>query len=580
MSKSLSEKQSLLRLIVRYLPILQWLPKYQRAWLRADIIAGISVWAVMVPEAMAYSGIAGVPPLIGLYTVPIPLIVYALFGTSRTMVIGPDSATALISAGTVGAVIASQSGATEVAEYIALSSALAFIVGVIFLLLGLARMGWVANFIPTPVMKGFIQGLVWVTIIGQVPKLFGIEGEHGNFFVQLWATIHNLSAAHPLTTVIGVGSLLLLALIKHFVPKLPSALTAVVVSILLVSIFDMGARGVDLVGEVQAGLPALAMPTFTMGQLQLLIPGALAIVLLGYAETLGAAKAASAKSGGTIDPNQELVSHGPANIGSAFSGGFVVVGSLSKTSVSMGAGGKTQIASLIHAFLIILTLMFLLPLFANLPHAALAAIVIEAMLGLLDFSYLKRLWVQSPWELVIAMVAYLGVMVIGVLPGMGAGIALSILLLIYRASSPPCTILGRAGEANSFHDVRRYPDLIIVPGLLIFRFDANLFFANANHFHTTLQSFINLSSVPVSEVLIDAEGINLIDTTGSEMLLELQKELGRKGITLTAARVHDSVKDRLQTTGVVDMVGSDHFYETLQEGMDVFVRNQKSEVRG
>ena len=558
-------------MIVRYLPILQWLPDYQRSWLRADIIAGITVWAVMVPEAMAYSGIAGVPPLVGLYTVPIPLIVYALFGTSRTMVIGPDSATALISAGTVGAVIASQGGATQAAEYIALSSALALIVGVIFLLLGLARMGWVANFIPTPVMKGFIQGLVWVTIIGQVPKLFGIEGEHGNFFVQLWGTIQNLSGAQPLTTAVGLGSLLLLALIKHFIPRLPSALTAVVVSIVLASVFDMGGRGVDIVGDVKTGLPALAMPDFTMKQLQLLIPGALAIVLLGYAETLGAAKAASAKSGGTIDPNQELVSHGPANIGSAFSGGFVVVGSLSKTSVSMQAGGKTQIASLIHAFLIILTLMFLLPLFTNLPHAALAAIVIEAMLGLLDFSYLKKLWEQSPWELVIAMVAYLGVMIIGVLPGMGAGIALSMLLLIYRAASPPCAVLGHNGEANSFHDIRRYPDLITIPGLLIFRFDSNLFFASASHFHNTLQSLITQSATPVSSVLIDAEGINVIDTTGTEMLLELQKELSRKGITLAFARVHDSVKDRMRATGVVDLIGSDHFYKTLQEGVNTFL---------
>jgi high affinity sulfate transporter 1 len=570
MRETIAEKKSLLSLIIRYLPILHWLPKYQRSWLRADIIAGITVWAVMVPEAMAYSGIAGVPPLVGLYTVPIPLIVYALFGTSRTMVIGPDSATALISAGTVGAVIASQSGATQVAEYVALSSALAFIVGIIFLVLGMARMGWVANFIPTPVMKGFIQGLVWVTIIGQVPKLFGIEGEHGNFFVQLWEIIHNLSGAQPLPTAIGLGSLLLLALIKHFVPKLPSALTAVVVSILLVSIFDLGAKGVDIVGEVKAGLPALAMPKFSMEQLQLLIPGALAIVLLGYAETLGAAKAAAVKSGGVIDPNQELVSHGPANIGSAISGGFVVVGSLSKTSVSMGAGGKTQIASLVHAGLIILTLMFLLPLFANLPHAALAAIVIEAMLGLLDFSYLKRLWVQSPWELLIAMVAYLGVMSIGVLPGMGAGIALSILLLIYRASSPTCAVLGREGEANSFHDIRRYPGLTTIPGLLIFRFDSNLFFANASHFYNLLQSFIEQAATPVSRVLIDAEGINVIDTTGTEMLLELQKDLSRKGISLTFARVHDTVKDRMKTTGVVELIGRDHFFETLEEGVDNF----------
>ena len=578
MSQALSEKKTLLQKIAQYFPILQWLPNYQLSWLRTDILAGLTVWAVMVPEAMAYSGIAGVPPLVGLYTVPIPLIVYALMGTSKTMVVGPDSATALISAGTVGAVIASSGGASQVAEYVALSSALALIVGGIFLVLGLARMGWVANFIPTPVMKGFIQGLVWVTIIGQVPKLFGVEGEHGNFFVQLWVLFHNLSGAEPIPIAIGLGSILSLVFVKHYIPKLPSTLTTVVIAIAVVTLFDLGAKGVDVVGEVTAGLPELAMPEFRMAQIHLLIPGALAIVLLGYAETLGAARAASAKNGGRIDPNQELVSHGPANIGAAFSGGFVVVGSLSKTSVAMGAGGKTQIAGLVHAFLIILTLTFLLPLFANLPHAALAAIVIEAMLGLLDFEYLKKLWTQSRWELGVAVVAYLGVMTIGVLPGMGAGIVLSILLLIYQATSPSSAVLGREGEANSFHDIKRYSGLKTVPGLLIFRYDSNLFFASANNFHNTLLAHIAWSKEPVSEVLIDAEGVNTIDTTGTEMLLDLQKHLSRKGIALSFARVHDLVKDRMELTGVVDAVGSGHFYETLQEGMDSFIRRQPLEL--
>lgn len=579
MSKSTSGENSMLHWVLRYLPILQWLPKYQLSWLRADIVAGLTVWAVMVPEAMAYSGIAGVPPLVGLYTVPIPLIAYALFGTSRTMVIGPDSATALISAGTVGAVVASHSGATQVAEYVAISSALALIVGVIFLVLGLARMGWVANFIPTPVMKGFIQGLVWVTIIGQVPKLFGIEGSHGNFFEKLWAIFPALENANPMTTAVGLGSLVLLALIKHFIPRLPSALTAVIASIVLVSIFDLGAQGVELVGNVEAGLPALAMPQFTMEQFQLLIPGALAIVLLGYAETLGAAKAASAKSGGRIDPNQELVSHGPANIGSAFSGGFVVVGSLSKTSVSMGAGGKTQMASLVHAFFIILTLLFLLPLFANLPHAALAAIVIEAMLGLLNFSYLKTLWKQSRWELSIAMIAYLGVMIIGVLPGMGLGVALSMLLLIYRATSPSSTVLGRETGGNSFHDMGRTPNLETIPGLLIFRFDSSLFFASSNHFNEALKASIADSEGPVSQILIDAETFNIMDSTAAEMLLDLKSELHKNGMNLAFACVHDAVKDKMQISGVVDAVGSNYFYNSLTEGVKAFESNNQEVVK-
>jgi len=579
MKPSKSESDSPIHRLLGYLPILQWLPQYQLSWLRADIIAGLTVWAVMVPEAMAYAGIAGVPPLVGLYTVPIPLIAYALFGTSRTMVIGPDSATALISAGTVGAVVASHSGATQVAEYVAITSALALIVGVVFLVLGVARMGWVANFIPAPVMKGFIQGLVWVTIIGQVPKLFGIGGEHGNFFEQLWAMVPELASAKPLTSTIGLGSLALLFLLHRFVPKLPAALTSVVVSIALVSIFDLGAQGVDIVGSVKAGLPALALPHFTLEQLQLLIPGALAIVLLGYAESLGASKAASAKSGGRVDPNQELVAHGPANIGSAFSGGFVVVGSLSKTSVSMGAGGRTQVASLINAAFVILTLMFLLPLFTNLPHATLAAIVIHAMIGLFDFGYLKNLWKQSRWELGIAMVAYLGVMIIGVLPGMGLGVALSLVLLIYRATSPANAVLGREPGGSAFHEVDQRQDLETTPGLLIFRFDSSLFFASANHFSEALQARIAEAAEPIRQVLVDAETINLLDSTATEMLLELQTNLDKEGITLAFARVHDRVKDRMARTGVVAAVGDDRFFDTLLEATEAFVNTNQETAK-
>jgi len=569
--------------LLRYLPILHWLPHYQLSWLRADIVAGLTVWAVIVPEAMAYAGIAGVPALVGLYTIPIPLIAYAIFGTSRTMVIGPDSATALISAGTVGAVVAHHSGASAVTEYIAITSALALIVGVIFLVLGLARMGWVANFIPAPVMKGFIQGLVWVTIIGQVPKLFGIGGEHGNFFEQLWAMVPEMAKLSPITTAIGLGSLALLFLIKRFIPKLPAALTVTVLSIALVSLLNLGAQGVDIVGSVKPGLPTLAMPKFTLEQLQLLIPGALAIVLLGYAESLGASKAASSVSGGTVDPNQELVAHGPANIGAAFSGGFITVGSLSKTSVSMGAGGKTQMASLVNAAFVILTLMFLLPLFTNLPHAALGAIVIHAMLGLLDFGYLKNLWRQSRWELVIAMVAYLGVMVIGVLPGMGLGVALSLLLLIYRATSPASAVLGRVPGESAFRDVSRRPYLETTPGLLVFRFDSSLFFASANHFSEALKARLATVSEsgtePISEVLVDAETINLLDTTAAEMLLDVQTDLKKQGITLAFARVRDPVVEKMASTGVVDAVGADHFHDTVMEGVEAFNKTNQETTK-
>lgn len=524
----------------------------------------------MVPEAMAYAGIAGVPPLIGLYTVPIPLFLYALLGTSRTMVIGPDSATALISSVTVGAVAASGSQ-----EYLIFTSAIALIVGILFLALGLLKMGWVANFIPAPVMKGFIQGLVWVTIIGQVPKLFGITGGKGNFWQKLGASIHQLPQSHLTTTVIGIASLALLLLLKKFFPKLPGALTAVIVSIIAVTVLGLESKGVDVVGEIRTGLPSLQLPAVSVAQLQSLVPGALAIVLLGYSESLGAAKAAAEKTGGEIDPNQELVSHGPANLGSALSSGFIVVGSLSKTSVAMEAGAKTQVSSLVNGTLVILSLLFLMPLFRNLPHATLAAIVIEAMLGLANFSYLKNLRRVSPVEYTIAMVAFFGVLFLGVLQGIGLGVILSLIVLIQRASHPGTAVLGKLPGEQMYRDIIRHPEATTIPGLLIFRFDSDLIFPNANYFNSQLKRAIRESKEPVRQVLIDGESINLIDTTAMEMVGQLRQELERQGIILSLARVRDAVRELMRRTGVEREIGASYFYERISDGVEAFVQLDK-----
>ena len=273
--------------IAEYLPIMTWLPRYQLSWLRADIIAGLTVWAVMIPESMAYAGIAGVSPLIGLYTIPFPLFFYAFLGTSRLMVVGPDSATALISSVTVATLATSGSQ-----EYLMLTSAIAFLVGVCFLIFGLFKMGWVADFIPTPVMKGFIQGLVWVTIIGQVPKLLGIKGGSGNFWQKLTTIFHQLPQTHLLTAIIGIGSLVILFILKKYLPKIPSALTNVIIAIIVVTFWGLEDKGLELIGSIQTGLPPFTVPKVSFEQLKGIIAGALAIVLLGYAESLGAAKAA------------------------------------------------------------------------------------------------------------------------------------------------------------------------------------------------------------------------------------------------------------------------------------------------
>src|SRR5215470_11458773 len=327
--------------VQRLLPILDWLPAYQRAWLLPDFLAGLAVWAVMVPEGMAYSGIVGVPPVTGLYTIVPPLIAYALFGTSRLLVVGPDTATGLISALGVGAV-----AAHGTAEFNTLTSTLAILIGAFFLLFGALRMGWVAAFIPTPVMRGFIEGLVCVTIIGQVPHLLGIGGGSGNFFDKLGSLLRHLPDVLLAPALTGLLSLIAMLLLRRLAPRIPAALVVAVAATVLIGLLGGEAAGISVVGDLPSGLPHLVWPDLDTATLVELVPGALAIVLVGYAEALGGAKAAALQGGGTIDPNQELIAHGPANILSGLFGGFLVVGSLSKTSVAMSAGARTQLAHL------------------------------------------------------------------------------------------------------------------------------------------------------------------------------------------------------------------------------------------
>jgi high affinity sulfate transporter 1 len=558
--------------IKQYFPALDWLRRYQPAWLRQDLIAGLTVWAVMVPEAMAYAGIAGVPPLMGLYTVPFPLFAYGLMGTSRTMIVGPDSATALVSGVTVAA-IASQ-GSTE---YLALTSAIALLVGIFFLLFGLFKMGWVANFIPVPVMKGFVQGLVWITIMGQIPKLFGLEGGMGNFWQKLAAMLKALPNADLTTMAMGLGSLTVLFLLKRYFSRLPSAFTVAILSIVIVTVLGLENRGLELIGSIDAGLPPLGLPQVSFSQLQGITGGALAIVLLGYAESLGAASAAAVKTGEEIDPNQELISLGPANLLAGISSGFLVVGSLSKTSVAIAAGAKTQITAVVMAILVILTLLFLMPLFQNLPHATLAAIVIEAMVGLANFDYFRQLKRTSPTEFYIAGLAFLCVLCISVLHGIAIGVITSIVLLIHRASHPGVAVLGKLPNTEMYRNIALHPESETLPGLLIFRFNNSLIFPNANYFRTTLTAAINSAKISVKMVLIDAESITLIDVTSLEMLSRLQQELACKQITFAWSRLQDPLRHKMAIAKLDQAIGEENFHDRITDGVIAFQNKYDSD---
>jgi high affinity sulfate transporter 1 len=558
----------------RLLPILGWLPVYRREWLSTDILAGLAIWAVMVPEGMAYAGIVGVPAIMGLYTIVPPLIAYALFGTSRLLVVGPDTATGLISALTVGAV-----AAQGTADFNVLTSTLAVLIGVFFLLFGALRMGWVAAFIPAPVMRGFIEGLVAVTIIGQVPHLLGISGGSGNFFMKLWFVLRHLSDASLVPMLTGTLSLAAMLLLRRLAPRLPAALVVAVTATVLVSLFGGEAAGVHVVGDLPSGLPHLVLPNLDPTILQELAPGALAIVLVGYAEALGGAKAAVMQTGGDIDPNQELVGHGSANILSGLLGGFLVVGSLSKTSVAMAAGARTQLANLTAALFCFLTLVLLTPLFRGMPHPALAAIVIAAMLHLSKPAFLRELLARSRVEFAVAASVIAGELILGVSEGIALGVVLSLLTLIYRASHPHGGVLGQLPGTEAYRDIQRHPEAHTFPGMLIWRVGGDMFFASVGHFISGIKSVLSASQPPLKHALIDAESVNFIDTSACDALLRLTQELRGQGITLAFARVRDSVRERLRLGGVESAVGPTNFHERVTDGVRAWQRQESAGAR-
>jgi SulP family sulfate permease len=394
-----------------------------------------------------------------------------------------------------------------------------------------------------------------------VPHLLGIEGTSGNFFAKLWFGLQHLPDASLAPVLTGSLSLLAMLLLRHSAPAVPAALVVAVVAAILIGLFDGEAASVRVVGDLPSGLPHLILPNLDPAVLQELVPGALAIVLVGYAEALGGAKAAAMQGGGEIDPNQELVAHGPANILSGLFGGFLVVGSLSKTSVAMAAGARTQLANLIAAVFCFLTLVLLTPLFRGMPHPALAAIVIAAMLHLSKPGYLRDLLARSRWEFVVAAVVVAGELTLGVLQGIALGVILSLLLLIYRTSHPQGAVLGQLPGTEAYRDVRRHPEALTFPGLLIWRAGGDFFFA-ANR-------------PSAKRVLLDAGSVNFIDTSACDALLNSIKKLQNQGITFAFARVRDPVRERMRLGGIEAVVGSTSFHERVTDGVLAWQQQEK-----
>lgn len=551
----------------RYLPILDWLPGYK--WgqdLRWDVIAGLTVWALLVPEAMAYAGIAGVPPQAGLYAAPLALIGYAIFGSSRQLFVGPSSTVAIVSASVVGGIVASSG-----ADFWDITIWLALITGIVLVILGVVRMGWVANFMAQSVLAGFILGLAITIGVSQLDKMFGIEKEGSNTIQEFVSILTQLPEWSLPTMAVGFGSLALLFLMHKYTPKIPAALAVVALAIILSAVLNFDDHGIHIVGDIPAGLPPIGIPDWpTSLPLADLLMGALAITIVAYAESLAAARTYARKYNYAVDANQELIGLGMANLGAGLSQGFVVDGSLSKTAAGDSAGQKTQMAGVVAAIITILTLLFLTGLFFNLPEATLGAIVVHAIWSLLDISEIKGMWFVRKGDFWPAAAALLGVLFLGVLQGIVLGVVLSLLILIYRASFPNASELGRIDpqKADTFVSVESFPEAKDPPEIVVHRFNADLIFSNSEAFTKSVLEMIYRADPPARAVVIDCEVMADMDLTGAARLGELIDELRGKNLEVRLARLHGAAKGVAERSGLLDQIGADSVYLRVAAAVD------------
>lgn len=514
---------------------------YQRTWLSGDLIAGLTVWAVLVPEALAYATIAGVSPVVGLYAAVPALVLYAALGSSRHLVVAPMSATAALSAATVA-----QYASSGDETYVALTLAVALAAGIIGCLAAVAKLGFIANFISEPVLKGFIIGLALTIIAGQLPSLFGVEGGEGNFFERLWDLAGRLDETNGWALLIGLTCLSAVLVLRRVVERVPGALIAAALGILAVVLFNADQSGVEIVGQIESGLPQLGLPSGVSGSQYLdLVPAAVGILLVGFVEGLGAAKNYATKNGYEIDAGRELFGLGVANLGSGLAGGMVVNGSLSKTAVNGASGAHSQLSGLVVAALTVLTVLFLTGLFEELPEATLAAIVIAAVVELVDFPALARLYRRSSgtlgaWmgpaaraDFLAASAALAGVLLFDTLPGLFIGIATSMVLLLYRAYKPRLAVLGRVPGTGQYGDVALHAENQQVPGIVIVRVESGIFFANADRVCREIKDLASRDEVKA--VILDAQTVPFIDITAAGDLIELEKSLRRDGKSLVIA---------------------------------------------
>ena len=553
------------QLVRRYVPIVGWVPHYRRADLRPDLVAGAISWAVMVPVAMAYAQMAGLPAEAGLYASLASLIAYAVFGTSRHQKVLASSTMAVMSA----AVIAPLAGG-DMAAYASLSAMLAFTVGVLLILAGIVKLGFISDFLSKSVITGFVFGLAINIAVSQAPKLFGVPAGSGSTVQQFFQLLGNLSLTNPWTLAVSVASLAIVIVLRVRYRRIPPGPVVLVFGILVVSLFNLDQQGVSVVGAVPTGLPQLTWPGLAWGDGIYLILDAIGIIFLAMGESLGTARAYAAKYDYPIDPNQELVALGAANVSAGLFQGFTIDASLSQTATSEQAGGRTQLSSLVSALLIVLTLLVLAPLFTNLPNAVLAVVVMNSVISLMDVKELRRFYAVRRTDFVVALVALFGIILTDVLTGLVIAVVLSLIFIVYRASRPYIALLGQApGRPGEFGDMLRHPEYEQVPGLMMVRLDAPLYFLNAGVAQIMIRELAATQPQPCA-VLIDLGASGDLDVPTMDLLADVAVKLRSRDVTLMLAQVHGAVRERLERAHVMDVLGPENIYLSLPAAIDAY----------
>ena len=544
------------------------------SWLRRDLVAGVVVTTLLVPQGMAYAELAGLPAITGLYTTILCLVGYAVFGPSRILVLGPDSSLGPMIAATILPILGSNG---DPAHAIALASMLALLVGAVMIVAGVAKLGFVADLLSKPTQIGYMNGLALTILVGQLPKLFGFSTDANGLIHEAHAFIHGVSSGETVGAAVAVGvlSLAVILALGRWLPRVPGVLVAVVLAIAATSVFDLASHGVSLVGTLPKGFPPLTVPS-PVSDLPLLVAGAFGIALVALTDTISTASAFAARTGQDVNGDGEMIGIGAANVAAGFFQGFPVSTSGSRTAVAEQAGAKTQLTGVVGAGLIVLMLVFVPGLLKNLPNPTLAAVVIAASLSLADLPGTVRLWRQRRAECLLSIVAFLGVALLGVLEGIAVAVALSILNVFRRAWWPYFTTLGRVPGLPGQHDRELHPEAEELPGLVIFRFDAPVFFANARTFRDEIRRLAAAQPRP-EWIVIAAEPMTDVDTTGADMLYELDEQLNAAGTSLVFAELKDPVRAKLERYELIGPLNPEHFFPTLDAAVEAFRRRTGAE---